>query len=92
MPHDGLCLHHAVRYAHNPQKYDGVATAQNGMLVGAGSDASYQAAAGLRRELIDAVVSEGQIERATRLMKMGSDGYPEEEDFAIRPLATTTVT
>ena len=79
MPPDGLCLYHAVRYVQDPQKYDNVATADNGMLVGAGSDALYQAAAELRQQLIDAVVSDGQRER---LMKMGSEGYPGEEDFA----------
>ena len=82
MPPDGLCLYHAVRYVQDPQKYDNVATADNGMLVGAGSDVLYQAAAKLRQELIDAVMSDGRFERATRLMKMGSEGYPEEEDLA----------
>jgi len=82
MPPDGLCLYHAVRYVQDPQKYANVATADNGMLVGAGSDALYQAAAELRQQLIDAVTSDGRIDRATHLMKIGSEGYPEEEDFA----------
>jgi len=82
MPPDGMCLYHAVRYVQDPQKYENVATTDNGMLVGAGSDMLYQAAAKLRQELIDAVTSDGRIEQATRLMKSGSDGYPEEDDFA----------
>jgi len=53
MPPDGLCLYHAVRYAQDPFKYDNVTTAENGMLVGAGSDALYKAAAELRQSLIE---------------------------------------
>ena len=83
MPPDGLCLYHAVRYAQNPCMYDSVATTQNGMLIGAGSKELYQAAAELRRELIDACVSAGHHEEASRLMKPGCEGYPGEEDFAM---------
>jgi len=68
MPPDGLCLYHAVRYAQNPRMYDSVATAQN---------------AELQRELVAACVSSGLHERANRLSKPGSEGYPEEEDFAM---------
>jgi len=83
MPPDGLCLYHAVRYAQNPRMYDSVATAQNGMLIGAGSKELYHAAAELQRELVAACVSSGLHERANRLSKPGSEGYPEEEDFAM---------
>ena len=48
MPPDGLCLYHAVRYAPNARMYDSVATAQNCMLIGAGSKELYRAAAELR--------------------------------------------
>jgi len=83
MPPDGLCLYHAVRYAQNPRTYDSVATAQNGMLIGAGSKEIYDAAAELRREMIDACVSAGLHDQANRLRKTGNEGYPEEEDFAM---------
>ena len=83
MPPHGLCLYHAVRYAQNPRMYDSVAMAQNGMLIGAGSKELYHAAAELQRELIAACVSSGLHERANRLSKPGSEGYPEEEDFAM---------
>ena len=81
MPPDGLCLYHAVRYALNPDEYQKVDMADNGMLIGAGSDLLYQAAAALRQDLIESVRSRGLLEQADRLMKPGAEGYPEEEDF-----------
>ena len=83
MPPDGLCLYHAVKYACNPDEYHKVDATENGMLIGAGSEKLFQAAADLRQELIDAAMARGRIEQATRLMKSGSEGYPEEEDFPL---------
>jgi len=81
MPPDGLCLYHAVRYALNPDEYQKVDMADNGMLIGAGSDSLYQAAAALRQDLIESMKSHGLLEQAARLMIPGAEGYPEEEDF-----------
>ena len=81
MPPDGLCLYHAVRFAINPDEYQKVDMADNGMLIGAGSDLLCQAAATLRQELIETARSHGLLEQADRLMKSGAEGYPEEEDF-----------
>ena len=59
MPPDGLCLFHAVNYASNPEMYHKVDIADNGMLLGEGSGAIYQAAAMLRENLIDTGVLKG---------------------------------
>ena len=82
MPPDGLCVFHAVKYAQHPELYAKVDMADNGMLIGQGSRALNEAAARLRANLIDTLMSEGQHEQASRLSRPGSDGYPQEEDFA----------
>ena len=81
MPPDGLCLFHAVNYATNPEMYDKVDVAENGMLLGKGSGPLYEAAAQLRNNLIDTLLSEGHHEQARRLSMPGAEGYAEEEDF-----------
>ena len=83
MPPDGLCLFHAVNYASNPEMYHKVDIADNGMLLGEGSGAIYEAAAMLRENLIDTLRAEGYLEQASRLSMPGAAGYAQEEDFPI---------
>ena len=83
MPPDGLCLFHAVNYASNPEMYHKVDIADNGMLLGEGSGAIYEAAAMLRENLIDTLRAEGYLEQASRLSMPGAAGYAAEEDFPI---------
>ena len=66
MPADGFCFYHCFNY----------------VLSNGAAELTERAAMRLRHKIVTQLRADIKPERASRLLKLGSGGYPDEEDFA----------